>query len=96
MARPTNTSAPYERLWGWSTLEPSKTQEHGRLGVLPLDEWQCVIQGGGLEWEILEADAGTSETYRGTSTIRMRLLLGPYSGAVHRALWWSRGGAFLL
>ena len=43
----------------------------------------------------MEADAGLSEIYRGTSALRRRLLLGPYSRDVPRALWWSKGGGFL-
>jgi len=31
-------------------------------------------------------------SYMGTSLIRNRLPLGPYSRPLPRALWWSRGG----
>ena len=54
------------------------------------------MQRRGVVWELLDADAGKSELDRGTSLMRKRLLLGPYSRAVPRALWWSRGGGFLV
>ena len=34
--------------------------------------------------------------YRGTSLIRNRLPLGPYTGHMPRALWWSDGGRLFL
>ena len=34
--------------------------------------------------------------YRGTSLIRKRLSLGPYSRPMPRALWWSEEGGLLL
>ena len=41
----------------------------------------------------LSGEVGYFEVlYRGTSRIRKRLLLRPYSRTIHRALWWSLGG----
>jgi len=34
--------------------------------------------------------------YRGTSLVRNRHLLGPYSRPMARALWWSQGGGSFL
>jgi len=39
-----------------------------------------------------QAHLMTWDLYRGTSLIRKRLLLGPYSRHMPRALWWSLGG----
>ena len=36
------------------------------------------------------------QSYRGTSLIRKRLPLGPYSRPIPRALWWSMGGGLFL
>ena len=36
------------------------------------------------------------QTYMGTSLIKKRTLLGPYSGPVPRALWGSQGGGRFL
>ena len=43
-----------------------------------------------------ELESGLFPLYRGTSLIRKRPPVGPYSRAMPRALWWSWGGCVFL
>ena len=43
-------------------------------------------------WTEGRAASAAPILYRGTSLIRKRLALGPYSSPMPRALWWSEGG----
>ena len=58
---------------------------------------------GGMRWQVLIKEEvmeeigrwcrlpGITTEYRGTSSIRNRLPVGPYRRAMPRALWWSQG-----
>ena len=51
------------------------------------------LEPSGVEWYrcggLRAGSAHPQSRYRGTSLIRNRTLLGPYSRAIYRALWWS-------
>ena len=73
--------------------------EVGDAGV-----WSCECQardGYGetppaRERDLAVAQQEKSERYRGTTLMRKRRLLGPYSRTKPEALWWSWGGGCFL
>ena len=49
----------------------------------------CVRERGREREPVLTEVVSTTVQYRGTSLMRQRLPLGPYSSPMPRALWWS-------
>jgi len=75
-----------------SSALPSETchrvADRSRVGTDPADRFRFGV--------LPEPRGVHSGWYRGTSLIRNRSPLGPYSSHMHRDLWWSYGGGRFL